>query len=67
MCLYLRTKSGRRMGHHFIVVYVDDLTIILKRMRLINTVKVDLSIIFKMKDLGDIHYILKMEVRRNRN
>ncbi|GMF47643.1 unnamed protein product [Phytophthora fragariaefolia] len=21
---------------------------------------------FKMKDLGDIHYILKMEVRRNR-
>ncbi|OWY93553.1 Gag-pol Polyprotein [Phytophthora megakarya] len=35
-------------------------------MRLINKLKAELSNRFRMKDLGDIHYILKMEVRRNR-
>ncbi|GMF32457.1 unnamed protein product [Phytophthora fragariaefolia] len=35
-------------------------------MRLTNQLKRDLPARFKMKGLGDIHYILKMEVRRNR-
>ncbi|OWY99287.1 Gag-pol Polyprotein [Phytophthora megakarya] len=37
-----------------------------KGMGLINQLKAELSNRFKMKDLGDIHYILKMEVARNR-
>ncbi|POM58367.1 Polyprotein [Phytophthora palmivora] len=37
-----------------------------RNMRLINRLKAELSNRFKMKDLGDIHYILKMEVQRNR-
>ncbi|OWZ04384.1 Gag-pol Polyprotein [Phytophthora megakarya] len=62
-CIYVQ-----KVGEHWIivVVYVDDLTIMSKDMRLINQLKSDLSSRFKMKDLGDIHYILKMEVRRNR-
>ncbi|OWZ00378.1 Integrase, catalytic core protein [Phytophthora megakarya] len=62
-CIYVQN-----VGKHWIVlvVYVDDLTIMSKDMRLINQLKSDLSSRFKMKDLVDIHYILKMEVRRNR-
>ncbi|OWZ05093.1 polyprotein [Phytophthora megakarya] len=47
-------------------VYVDDLAIISRNMRLINKLKAELSNRFKIKVLGDIHYILKTEVRRNR-
>jgi hypothetical protein len=62
-CIYVQ-----KVGDHWIivVVYVDDLTIMSRDIRLINQLKGDLSARFKMKDLGDIHYILKMEVRRNR-
>jgi hypothetical protein len=53
-------------GHRIIVVvYVDELTIMSRDIRLINHLKKDPSARFKMKGLGDIHYILKMEVRRN--
>ncbi|KAG3010793.1 hypothetical protein PC121_g14993 [Phytophthora cactorum] len=38
-----------------------------RNMNLINRLKDELSKRFKMKDLGDIHYILKMEVHRNRD
>ncbi|OWY99046.1 RxLR effector protein [Phytophthora megakarya] len=37
-----------------------------KRLHLINEVKAEFSMRFKMEVLGFIHYILKMEVRRNR-
>lgn len=35
-------------------------------MRLINKIKTELSMRFKLNDLGYIHYILKMKVQRNR-
>ncbi|OWY96110.1 Gag-pol Polyprotein, partial [Phytophthora megakarya] len=62
-CIYVQ-----KVGEHWIivVVYVDDLTILSQDMRLINHLKFDLLSRFTMKDVGDIHYILKMEVRRNR-
>jgi hypothetical protein len=44
----------------------DDLTIMSRDINLINNLKGEHSRRFKMKDLGDIHYILKMEVRRDR-
>ncbi|OWZ21845.1 LOW QUALITY PROTEIN: Integrase, catalytic core protein [Phytophthora megakarya] len=62
-CIYVQ-----KVGENWliVVVYVDDLTIMSKDMSLINQLKAELSNRFKMKDLGDIHYILKMEVARNR-
>ncbi|KAJ8509101.1 hypothetical protein ON010_g18802 [Phytophthora cinnamomi] len=62
-CIYVQ-KVGE--SWIIVVVYVDDLTIMSKDIELISKLKQDLSGRFKMKDLEDIHYILKMEVRRNR-
>jgi hypothetical protein len=45
-----------------VVIYVDDLTIMSKSLDLIVKLKRELSQRFKMKDLGDIHYILKLEI-----
>jgi hypothetical protein len=47
-------------------VYVDDLTIAGTHLGLIEDVKARLSSRFKMKDLGEVHYLLKMEIRRDR-
>ena len=58
-CIYVK-KVGEHMV--IIVVYVDDLTIMSKSLQLINQIKGELSNRFKMKDLGDVNYILKMEV-----
>jgi hypothetical protein len=63
--VYLRTKEGDEWL--IVVVYVDDLTIMSHDISLITKLKVELSKRFKMEDLGDIHYILKMEVQRNRD
>ncbi|GMF32064.1 unnamed protein product [Phytophthora fragariaefolia] len=63
-CIYVQ-KAG--VEWLIVVVYVDDLTIMSRNTSLINRLKVELSKRFKLKDLGDIHYILKMEVRRNRD
>ncbi|OWY90842.1 LOW QUALITY PROTEIN: Integrase, catalytic core protein, partial [Phytophthora megakarya] len=60
-CIYVQNVGENWL---IVVVYVDDLTS--KDMSLINQLKAELSNRFKMKDLGDIHYILKMEVTRNR-
>ncbi|GMF48156.1 unnamed protein product [Phytophthora fragariaefolia] len=62
-CIYVQNVGKSWI---IVVVYVDDLAIISKVMRLINQLNRDLSARFKMRDLGEIHYILKMEVRRNR-
>ena len=49
-----------------IVVYVDDLTIASSCMSQMQKLKDALSSEFKMKDLGDIKYLLKIEVSRDR-
>ena len=48
-----------------ICVYVDDLTIAGSRLSAVLEVKAQLGQKFKMKDLGELHYILKMEVKRD--
>ncbi|POM78942.1 Integrase catalytic core protein [Phytophthora palmivora] len=62
-CIYVQNL---RVEWVIMVIYVDELTIMSKRMRLINKIKAELSMRFKMKDLGNISYILKMEITRNR-
>jgi hypothetical protein len=49
-----------------ICVYVDDLTIAAKQLSAIEKLKGELSGRFKMTDLGEVGYILKMQIHRNR-
>ena len=65
-CLYVKRVGDDPDEWIIVVVYVDDLTIMSKNMDMINTLKEELSKRFQMKDLGDINYILKIEVTRNR-
>lgn len=58
----LRTSNG------FIIIalYVDDLIIVCNNAELLLKTKNHLATRFEMKDLGEIHYILDMQVTRNR-
>ena len=49
-----------------IVVHVDDLTIAASSVKLIEKVKRVLKGEFKISDMGEIHWILGFEVKRNR-
>jgi hypothetical protein len=54
-------------GHDLIIaVYVDDNLILSDSLDLINKTKKELSSRFEMTDLGDVNWILNMEVTRNR-
>ena len=62
-CIYIQ-RDGDYVT--IIVVYVDDLTIASSCMSQMQKLKDALSSEFKMKDLGDIKYLLKIEVSRDR-
>ena len=49
-----------------IVVHIDDLTITVSSVKLIKKVKRMLKGEFKISDMGEIHWILGFEVKRNR-
>ena len=54
-------------GHDLIIaVYVDDNLILSDSLNLINKTKKELSSRFEMMDLGDVNWILNMEVTRDR-
>lgn len=63
-CLYLKKVGVDDIV--IIVVYVDDLTIAGSKLASIQQIKIALSSKFKMKDLGEINYMLKMQIHRNR-
>jgi hypothetical protein len=50
----------------FIVVYVDDLILVCNDQTKLLQIKEELSQKFEMKDLGELHFFLGMEVERNR-
>jgi hypothetical protein len=50
----------------FIVIYVDDLILVCNNKDKFLQVKKELSQKFEMKDLGDLHFFLGMEVERDR-
>jgi len=62
-CVY-----SNKVGEHFIyvVLYVDDMLLVGDNMDLRKGVKVQLSPNFDMKDLGAAHFILGMEIKRDR-
>ncbi len=49
----------------FIVVYVDDLILVCNDQNKLLQIKEELSQKFEMKDLGELHFFLGMEVERN--
>ena len=53
-------------GFAIIAVAVDDLTITAKNDDIIWEIKADLMKIFKMKDLGKLHWLLNLKIERNR-
>ena len=68
----MRSKSDPNMytkfdEHGYIVLislYVDDLIMTGNADKLIDEIKKQLSQVFEMKDLGELHYCLGLEVRR---
>jgi ATP-binding cassette subfamily B (MDR/TAP) protein 1 len=50
---------------NFLVVYVDDLILVCNNKDKLLQVKEELSQKFEMKDLGDLHFFLSMEVERD--
>ncbi|MFO0359371.1 MAG: reverse transcriptase domain-containing protein, partial [Flavobacteriales bacterium] len=63
-CIYIR-----RNGVEFIIlsVYVDDLLICSTSTTLVDELKAQLSRRFNMKDLGEAHYCLGLEILRDRD
>ena len=57
-------RNGNEMI--IIVIHVDDLTIVTSSMDLMECVKMVLRKKFKISDMGEIHWILGFEVKRNR-
>ena len=53
-------------GFAIIAVAVDDLTITAKNDNIIQEIKADLMKIFKMKDLGELHWVLNLKIKCNR-
>jgi hypothetical protein len=51
----------------FIVVYGDDLILVCNDQNKLLQIKEELSQKFEMKDLGELHFFLWMEVERNRD
>ena len=52
-------------GHAIIGVAVDDLTITAPNLSIIQGIKDNLNDIFKMKDLGEIHWLLNLKIERD--
>jgi histone deacetylase 1/2 len=50
----------------YMLVYVDDIVVTSSSSQAVNQLVHDLRIEFALKDLGDLHYFLGIEVRRSR-
>ena len=56
-----------RKGFAIIVVAVDDLTITVINDDIVCKIKADLMKIFKMKDLGELHWLVNLKIKQDRN
>lgn len=51
----------------FISIYVNELILFATKKEIIDSLKQILTARFRMKELGELHYILRWEVKRNRS
>ena len=63
-CIYVKGLEDESLI--FLLLYVDDMLIVAKKMREVDKLKRLLSKEFDMKDLGEAKKILGMEIHRNR-
>jgi hypothetical protein len=49
----------------YVVLYVNDMLLVGNNMDVIKEVKMQLSSKFDMKDIGDVKFILGMEIKRD--
>ena len=63
-CLYTRKEKNR---FEALCVYVDDLLLIAENSKEMTNMKNELSCNFKMKDLGQAHYCLGIEIHYNKS
>jgi histone deacetylase 1/2 len=59
--LFIYDKSGITV---FVLVYVDDMIVTSSSQQAISTLVHDLNIHFAIKDLGDLHFFLGIEVKK---
>jgi transposase InsO family protein len=62
-CIYLLRKSAVIL---YIALYVDDLLLLCNHLDELNALKQQLSQQFEMKDLGEAHFILGIQIERDR-
>ena len=60
-CIYVSTADGLMI----LAVYVDDIVLAGKSQQMIGKVKAELGEHFRVKDLGELHYFLGVNVRQN--
>ena len=63
-CLFTWRHNGKMV---FVVLYVDDMLIASNDLEKLNEVKIRLSNVFEMKDLGEPKNFLGMTIQRNRS
>ncbi|CAL9012844.1 unnamed protein product [Prunus brigantina] len=63
-CIYLEVDKSRFI---FLFLYVDDILLASSDFQLLLETKTMLSNSFDMKDLGEAHYVLGIEIMRNRS
>lgn len=61
-CLYRRITGNTKI---FILIYVDDLLLVSNDEKDLNTVKSNICVKFKMKDLSEIKFFLGIKIERN--
>ena len=64
-CVFIRVNKRKKV--EIIAVYVDDLILIAETQEEMQQMKQSLSDTFKMKDLGELHYCLGVNVHMNDN
>jgi hypothetical protein len=62
-CVYIQRNSGAVM---YVLVYVDDLLLVTNDTARLTNTKAALSSRFDMKDMGEAHFILGVQIRRDR-
>ena len=60
-CIYTSTTDGL----FILAVYVDDILLAAKSQQKINQVKADIGRQFHVKDMGELHYFLGVNVKQN--
>ncbi|TQD89904.1 hypothetical protein C1H46_024535 [Malus baccata] len=63
-CIYLKFRGSQFV---ILVLYVDDILLASSSIRLLKKTKVLLNANFKMKDLGESHFVLGIEIARDKN